>query len=47
MAEAGFRDIHVLWELTDRKTKRGSGVFRRIDQGPAERSWIAYVAGRR
>jgi hypothetical protein len=34
MAEAGFRDIHVLWELTDRKTKRGAGVFRRIDQGP-------------
>ncbi|MGD8376338.1 MAG: class I SAM-dependent methyltransferase [Acidobacteriota bacterium] len=47
MEEAGFRDVHVLWELTDRKTNRGNGVFRKVVRGDADEGWIAYVVGRR
>jgi SAM-dependent methyltransferase len=44
--EAGFRDIHVLWECTDLKTGRGNGIYRRISRGHADASYIAYIAGR-
>ncbi|MFQ5789378.1 MAG: class I SAM-dependent methyltransferase [Acidobacteriota bacterium] len=47
MAEAGFRDVHVLWEGTNRKTGKGNGVFRRARRGGDELSWIAYVVGQR
>ena len=45
MAEAGFRDRHILWEATDLKTNTGNGVFRRVTKGDADASWIAYVVG--
>ncbi|GAB4140165.1 MAG: hypothetical protein Fur0037_06620 [Planctomycetota bacterium] len=45
--EAGFEDVHVLWEGTDRRTNRGNGVFRRREVGEADDTWIAYVVGRR
>ena len=45
-AEAGFADVHVLWEGTERKTNKGNGVFRRVARGIADPSWIAYVVGR-
>lgn len=45
-AEAGFRDIHVLWESTDLKTGRGNGIYRRISRGHADSAYIAYVVGR-
>jgi len=47
MEEAGFTDIHVLWEGTDRKTMEGNGVFRRVRRGGDEEAWIAYVIGKR
>ena len=43
--EAGFRDIHVLWEATDRETMEGNGVFRKVARGDPDPAWIAYVAG--
>lgn len=45
MTKAGFRDVHVLWEGTERKTGRGNGVFRRVKRGGDEAAWIAYVVG--
>jgi SAM-dependent methyltransferase len=45
--EAGFRDIHVLWEGTDRATGEGNGVFRRVEKGEPDLAWIAYVVGSR
>ncbi len=45
MEEAGFVDIHVLWENTDTETNEGNGVFRRVKQGEADPAWIAYVVG--
>jgi len=47
MTEAGFEDIHVLWEGTDRKTGKGNGVFRRVEKGGKEKAWVAYVVGRK
>jgi SAM-dependent methyltransferase len=47
MDEAGFRDIHVLWEGTDQRTGSGNGVFRRVNRGGDEVAWIAYVVGKK
>ncbi|HXV59123.1 MAG TPA: class I SAM-dependent methyltransferase [Vicinamibacteria bacterium] len=47
MAVAGFEDVHVLWEGTDRKSGEGNGVFRRVERGGDEEAWIAYVIGRK
>jgi len=47
MFEAGFADVHVLWEGTDRKTGKGNGIFRRVSRGGDERAWVAYVVGRK
>ena len=44
--EAGFRDVHVLWECTNLKTGRGNGIYRRISHGHADSAYIAYVVGR-
>ncbi len=46
MEEAGYQDIQVLWEGTDRKTNRGNGVFRRVEKAPPDPSWVCYLAGR-
>ncbi len=45
MNEIGFRNVHVLWEGTDRKTGSGNGAFRRVNRGGDEEAWIAYVIG--
>jgi SAM-dependent methyltransferase len=45
MTEAGFRDVHVLWEGTERDTGEGNGVFRRVTRGGDEAAWVAYVIG--
>ena len=47
MQRAGFRDVHVLWEGTERKTGQGNGVFRRVKRGGDEAAWIAYVVGKK
>lgn len=44
LAEAGFGPVQVLWETTDRKTNRGSGVFRRVETAPPDPSWVCYLA---
>ncbi len=45
MAEAGFRNIHVLWEGTDRESGEGNGVYYRARRGQADHGWISYVVG--
>lgn len=45
MQEAGFTDVHVLWEGTDRATGRGNGVFRRKEVGDADPAFIVVVVG--
>ena len=45
LLEAGFKDIHVLWECTDQDTMEGNGVFRRIKRGDPDPAWLAYIVG--
>ncbi len=44
MKEAGFDEIHVYWEGTNKKGF-GDGRFVRVQQGESCLSWIAYVIG--
>jgi SAM-dependent methyltransferase len=46
-AEAGFADVHVLWECTDRGTNNGNGAFRLKTVGDDDPAWITYVVGRK
>jgi SAM-dependent methyltransferase len=46
MQEAGYQDVHVLWEGTDQKTGEGNGKYRRVTAGEADPAWLAYVIGR-
>ncbi len=43
MAEAGFKDIHVLWEGTDPETGEGTSIYERAEKGDADLAWIAYL----
>ncbi len=45
MQAAGFQDIHVLWEGTEKGSDEGNGVFRRVKRGDPDEAWIAYVVG--
>ena len=45
--EAGFDDVHVMWEGTDRATLSGNGVFRRKEVGDMDEAWISIVVGRK
>ena len=45
LKEAGFADVHFLWEGTDPETHEGTGTYHRIDKGDSDPSWIAYLVG--
>ena len=45
--EAGFEDVHVLWEGTDQKTLEGNGVFKRKEVGDMDEAWISIVVGKK
>ncbi len=45
MNEAGFGDVGVYWEGTDRDTGEGNGVYRRRARGEADASWNVYIVG--
>lgn len=45
MAEAGFVDVHVLWEGTDAATCSGNGIYRRREIGEPDSAWVVYVVG--
>ncbi len=46
MDDAGFKDVHVLWEGTD-KDGEGDGDFKRVERGGDEDAWIAYIIGQK
>jgi SAM-dependent methyltransferase len=46
MSEAGFQDIHVLWEGTDPDTQEGTQTYHRTEKGDADLAWIAYLVGK-
>lgn len=44
LADAGFANITIYWEGTDRKTGEGNGVFRPTRNGEADEGWITYIS---
>lgn len=46
-AEAGFEDVHVLWECSDPVTGLGNGRFRRRERAPDDPTWQVWVVGRK
>jgi hypothetical protein len=45
LQEAGFADVHFLWEGTDPDTHEGTGTYHRVEKGDSDPSWIAYIVG--
>ena len=45
LREAGFHDVHFLWEGTDPKTNEGTTTYHRVEKGDADLAWIAYIVG--
>ena len=45
LREAGFQDVHFLWEGTDPKTNEGTTTYHRVEKGEADLAWIAYIVG--
>lgn len=43
MRDAGFQDVHFLWECTDSAT--GTDTYQRAEKGEADLAWIAYTVG--
>jgi len=43
LREAGFTEVTVYWEGTDRDTEEGNGRYRATRRGTADPSWIAYI----
>ena len=46
MEDARFKNIHVLWEGTD-KDGEGDGEFTLVERGGNEDAWIAYIIGQK
>lgn len=45
LTEAGFDDVHFLWEGTDPKTGKGTDTYERAETADPDDAWIAYVVG--
>lgn len=43
LAEAGFSQVDVYWEGTDRESGEGNGVFKKSLQGDNSLCWVAYI----
>ena len=43
LLDAGFRNLHVLWEDTDSRTGMGNGRMRRVERGQMEGAWYAMI----
>jgi len=47
LTEAGFSDVTVYWEGTDKKTNEGDGIYQPADVGDADPGWVCYVVAQR
>lgn len=46
LAEAGFSDVVVYWEGTDRKSGEGNGKWKVSAEGDAAAAWVAYLVAK-
>jgi len=47
LTEAGFSDVTIYWEGTDKKTNEGNGIYQPADVGDADPGWVCYVVAQR
>ena len=43
LEDAGFRNLHILWETMDSRTGMGNGRMRRVERGRMEGAWYAMI----
>ncbi|WNM57138.1 class I SAM-dependent methyltransferase [Candidatus Nitrospira allomarina] len=46
LKEAGFEDVHFLWEGLNAEANEGTGTYHRVEKGDSDPSWIAYLVGK-
>ena len=44
LAEAGFSESHVYWEVLD-DNEEETGEWERVDDAPSDPSWVCYIVG--
>jgi SAM-dependent methyltransferase len=47
LEEAGFSDVTVYWEGTDKKNNEGNGIYEPATVGDADPGWVCYVVAQR
>ena len=47
LSEAGFRDVTVYWEGTDKSKNEGNGIYEPADVGDADPGWVCYIVAQR
>lgn len=45
LRDAGFKEVQVYWEGTDRKSGDGNGVFRQTRTGDDSECYVSYIVG--
>jgi hypothetical protein len=47
LVEAGFSDVAVYWEGTDKKNNEGNGIYAPATVGDADPGWVCYIVAQR
>jgi hypothetical protein len=45
--EAGFSEVTIYWEGTDRERNEGNGIYEPSEVGDADPGWICYIVAQR
>ena len=47
LTEAGFSQVDVYWEGTDKKTGEGNGIYKPTLKGEADPAWVCYLVSQK
>jgi hypothetical protein len=45
LLEAGFSDVEVYWEGTDKETGEGNGIYHKREHAIDDPAWVVYIVG--
>jgi len=45
LLEAGFSEVEVYWEGTDKDTGEGNGIYHKRDHAVDDPAWVVYIVG--
>ena len=45
LLEAGFSEVEVYWEGTDKETGEGNGIYHKRDHAVDDPAWVVYIVG--